>query len=147
MLFRSMSYTDKGRIALFGTYGIEMNPCTLDDGQIAEVLETNRIYKEYHSDVIANGDFYRLCSPFEGNYAAMMSVSKDKSKAVVLFANLLKENNRYRFIKLAGLDERKRYKNTLDGRMYDGAYYMQVGINLSVWLNEFTTYLIILEEC
>lgn len=142
-----MSYTDKGRIALFGTYGIEMNPCTLDDEQIAEVLEINRIYKEYHNDVIANGDFYRLCSPFEGNYAAMMSVSKDKSKAVVLFANLLKENNRYRFIKLAGLDERKRYKNTLDGRVYDGAYYMQVGINLSVWLNEFTTYLIILEEC
>ncbi|MDE6401461.1 MAG: alpha-galactosidase, partial [Clostridiales bacterium] len=144
---KMMSYTDKGRIALFGTYGMEMDPCTLNDSEIAEVNAVNEIYHKYHNEVIANGDFYRLCSPFEGNYAAMMSVAKDKTKAIVLFANLLKENNRYRFVKLSGLDENKLYKNSLDGKVYDGAYYMRVGLNLSVWLEEFRTYLVILEEC
>ena len=141
-----MSYTGKGNIALFGTYGIEMNPCLLSESERDEVRKINGVYKKYHADVIANGDFYRLLSPFDGNYMSVMSVSKDKTKALVLFANLLKENNRYRFVRLQGLDENKMYTNSLDGKSYDGAYYMRVGLNFSVWLDEFRTFLVILEE-
>lgn len=140
------SYTSKGRIALFGTYGIEMNPCLLDDGEREEVKAVNEIYKKYHRDVIQNGDLYRLASPFEGNYACMMSVSKDKKKALVLFANVLKENNRYRFIRLKGLDADKNYSNSLDGKVHRGDYYMGIGLNLTMWLEEFTTFLAVLEE-
>lgn len=140
------SYTAKGRIALFGTYGIEMNPCLLSESEREEVREVNEIYKKYHCEVIQNGDLYRLASPFEGNYTSMMSVSKDKSKALVLFANVLKENNRYRFIKLKGLDPDKRYSNSHDGKIHDGRYYMQIGLNFTAWLEEFTTFLVVLEE-
>ena len=108
--------------------------------------EVNEIYKKYHCEVIQNGDLYRLASPFEGNYTSMMSVSKDKSKALVLFANVLKENNRYRFIKLKGLDPDKRYSNSHDGKIHDGRYYMQIGLNFTAWLEEFTTFLVVLEE-
>lgn len=141
-----MSYKDKGKIALFGTYGIEMNPCLLTREERDEVKEINAVYKKYHRDVILNGDLYRLRSPFEGNYMSLMSVSKDRNKALVLFANILKENNRYRFLKLQGLDRNKKYSNSLDGKIYGGDYYMQVGLNLSVWLDEFKTYLVVLEE-
>ena len=76
---------------------------------------------------------------------SMMSVSKDKNVAIVLFANLLKENNRYRYLKLQGLDENKYYRNSYDGKTYKGEYYQKIGLNFSKWLNEFSTCVIVLE--
>lgn len=140
------NYTSKGNIALFGTYGFEMNPCLLKDNEKEEINKVTEIYHKYHNEVIQNGDLYRLISPFETNYMSMMSVSKNREKALVLFANLLKENNRYRYLKLQGLDKNKIYKNSHDNKAYSGEYYMEVGLNITRWLDEFTTLLIILEE-
>lgn len=140
------SYKTKGHIALFGTYGFEMNPCLLNEEEKKEILGVTEIYHKYHNEVIQNGDLYRLCSPFTSNYMSMMSVSKDKSKALVLFVNLLKENNHYRYLKLEGLDKKKLYKNNLDNKVYSGEYYMTIGLNLTRWLDEFTSFLVILEE-
>ena len=143
---KNMSYTGKGNVAMFGTYGMEMNPCLLSEDERREVRELNDIYKKYHHAVIDRGDFYRLLSPFEGNYTAMMSVSKDKKQALVLFANFLTENNRYRFLRLRGLDADKNYKNSLDGTTHSGAYYMQVGLNFTKRIYEFQTALVVLEQ-
>ena len=138
-------YRSKGNVALFGTYGLEMNPCLLNEEERNQILEVNKLYHKYHNKVIQNGDLYRLLSPFETNYMSMMSVSKDKNVAIVLFANLLKENNRYRYLKLQGLDENKYYRNSHDGKTYKGEYYQKIGLNFSKWLNEFSTYVIVLE--
>ena len=139
-------YTAKSHIALFGTYGYEMNPCLLNDKEREEILEVTDVYHKYHNEVIQNGDLYRLLSPFETNYMSMMSVSKDKSKAIVLFANLFKERNMYRYLKLQGLDPNKNYKNNYDNKVHSGEYYMELGLNLTRWFDEFKTLLIILEE-
>ena len=64
----------------------------------------------------------------------------------MLFVNLLKENNHYRYLKLEGLDKKKLYKNNLDNKVYSGEYYMTIGLNLTRWLDEFTSFLVILEE-
>jgi alpha-galactosidase len=77
---------------------------------------------------------------------SMMSVAKDKSKALVFFSNLLKENNRSRYLKLQGLDKNKRYKNSYDGKTYSADYYMNIGLNFTKWLSEFSSHIIILEE-
>jgi alpha-galactosidase len=140
------NYRTKGNIALFGTYGFEMNPCLLKEEERQEIRDVTDVYHKFHNEVIQNGDLYRLYSPFETNYMSMMSVSKDKSKAIVLFANLLKENNHYRFLKLQGLDSNKIYRNNFDNKAYSGEYYMNIGINLSRWLDEFSSFLITLEE-
>lgn len=139
-------YTAKSHIALFGTYGYEMNPCLLNEEERKQILEVTDVYHKYHNEVIQNGDLYRLISPFETNAMAMMSVSKDKTKAIVLYAHLLKERNSYRYLKLQGLDANKKYKNNFDNKVYSGEYYMELGINLTRWLDEFKTFLIILEE-
>lgn len=139
-------YLTKGAIALFGTYGLEMNPCKLNSRERKQIKEINKIYHRYHQTVISEGDFYRLLSPFETNYCSFMSISKNKRKVLVMFINILKENNRYRFLKLRGLNPHKNYRLKNDGKEYSGAYLMEIGINLTRWLEEFTCLLFILEE-
>lgn len=140
------NYNTKGHVAMFGSYGLEMNPCLLTEDERKQILEVNELYHKYHNEVIQNGDLYRLLSPFDTNYMSMMSVSKDKSKALVFFSNLLKENNRSRYLKLQGLDNNKRYKNSYDGKTYSADYYMNIGLNFTKWLSEFSSHIIILEE-
>ena len=77
----------------------------------------------------------------------MRCVSQDRCSSLVLFMNKLKIPDKFRFLPLKGLDEKKRYRNTLDGAVHTGEYYANVGLNLSqLWLNEFSYRLIILTE-
>ncbi len=141
------SYKTKALIALFGTYGYEMNPNKLLESEINELSEIADIYKKYHNDVIENGTLYHLISPNKTNYICLQCVSKNKDKSLILFMNKLKESDQSRFIRLKGLDENKYYKNNWNNKVYLGSYYMQIGINYSFdWLDEFTSRLIILEE-
>ena len=140
-------YRTKAMIALFGTYGYEMNPNKLTEDEIYEVNKFAGLYHKYHKEIIEDGTLYHLLSPTHTNYMSMQCVSKDKSKSMLIWINHLKEGDCYRFLKLKGLDENKLYSNTFDGNTYSGKYYMNVGINLSrIWANEFTCQLIILEE-
>lgn len=136
----------KAKIALFGTYGIELDPSTLNDKEIEEIVEINKVFEKYHEKVISEGDLYRSYSPFESNRFFINMVSKDKTVSLGLFVNLLKETRDYRFLKFKGLDPNKKYKNNYDNNVYSGDFYMKVGINLTRWLDEFTTILFILEE-
>jgi alpha-galactosidase len=139
------SYKTKAEVALFGTYGFEIDPRKLSADEIREVNKITDIYNKYHNNVIQTGDLYRLRSPYEGNAMSMISISKDKSQALFLYVNILKENNRYRFIKLRGLDSKRRYHNTLDGKVHLGEYYARIGLNLCWWRNESESNLVILE--
>lgn len=140
-------YKTKAILALFGTYGLEMNPNVLTESEIEELCEIGDVYRKYHQEVIGNGTLYHLKSPQETNAMCMQSVSKDKSKSIVIYMNKFKEQQQYRFIKLKGLDEEKLYRNSLDNEVFSGAYYQEVGLNLSrKVLYEFDCELIILEE-
>lgn len=140
------SYATKGMIALFGTYGFEFDPNTLNEKDRSELNEINEIFHNYHQKVIAEGDFYRLSSPFTSNHFAVASISKDKSLGLVLFVNLLKEPREYRFLKIEGLDQNKRYYNSFDKQIYSGDYYHKIGLNFTRWFNEFEAILVILKE-
>lgn len=140
------SYKTKSDIAFFGTYGYEFNPTQLNETQKKELTEAVDLYHRLHKDVILNGDLYRICSPFDSNYFSQIAVSKDKKNAVFLFVNLRKENNSYRYIKLKGLSPQKEYRNTLDHRVYFGDYYLNIGLNLTRWIDEFTSFLVVLTE-
>ena len=140
------NYKTKSNIALFGTYGYEFNPTLLNNEEKQEIKSNVDFYKNYHEKVILNGDLFRLSNPFVSNYFSMISVSKDKSSALFIFVNVLKENNRFRFIKLQGLDPNRFYKNDFDNKVYKGDYYLNVGINLTFWIDEFRSFLIFLKE-
>ena len=55
-------------------------------------------------------------------------------------------NWRARFIKLRGLDPNKTYVNSLDQQKYKGDFYMNVGLNLSIGMTNFTPLIIEIKE-
>lgn len=142
-----MNYEQKSLFALFGTYGLEMNPSLLTDDEKRTLSNTTELYKKYHKDVIENGTLYHLASPQTDNWYIMQCVNSSKTCSLVLLMNLLHEKECFRYLKLKGLDPDKRYKNNFDGCAFYGDYYMNVGFNFSgVWRDEFDCKLLILEE-
>ena len=60
--------------------------------------------------------------------------------------NYLQVNWFSRYLKLKGLDKNKLYKNSFNGGVYRGDFYMNIGINLSMGMASFTPQLIELDE-
>lgn len=141
------SYKEKAILALFGTYGYEMNPNLLTEEEKSEINEVAKVYKKYHNAVINNGTLYHITNPDLSNLIILQSVSKDRCSSLILVANKLSEQDKFRFVKLKGLDKNTLYKNSFDGSVNTGDYFMNVGLNLSgEWFNEFSFKLIILEK-
>lgn len=144
---RITSYATKAKIALFGTYGYEMNPNYLDEKEIKELLEVADLYKKYHASVIENGKLYHLLSPNDSNFICLQCVDMEQTNSLVLLMNKLKEGDQYRMLRLRGLKADAYYQNSYDGQIYKGEYYMKVGLNFSRdWFDEFTCRVIEIQE-
>ena len=77
----------------------------------------------------------------------MQCVSRDKSVSLVLLMNRKKELQQFRYLRLKGLDGARAYKNSYDGNVYSGEYYMEAGLNLFAETpSEFDAKLIVLTE-
>ena len=78
------------------------------------------------------GTFYRLLSPFEGNFTAWMVVSQDRRQAIVAYFKTLNDVNReYRRLRLKGLDQSLIYHMSEEGkgqREFYGSELMNIGI-------------------
>lgn len=95
----------RGNVAMFGAFGYELDLARLTDEERETVREQIRFVKEYRK-LIHTGTFYRLLSPFEGNFTAWMVVSEDKKQAIVGYYKMLNDVNReFRRLRLRGLDE------------------------------------------
>lgn len=127
-------------VACSGRLGLELQPKNLraDEKALAE-----RCIKSYYGyrDLVFEGDLYRLASPYDGEYYALMYVSRDKSRAVVFVCNL-----NYRAgarggqtFRLQGLDPDATYKVTEqnvdsscwwgDGGVFTGDFLSAGGFN------------------
>ena len=105
----------RANTAYFGTFGYELNLNLLSEEELSEVKEQVRFMKEYRS-LIQFGTFYRLKSPFDGNTAAWMVVSKDLSEAVVgWYRTLAGVNMPYTRLRLTGLDPEAEYEIRIPG--------------------------------
>lgn len=83
--------------------------------------------------MIAFGDFYRLQSPFEGNFAAWEIVRPDADMAIVTVTRVLSEiNGPYRRLPLCGLSKSRKYHVKSKYLSYDayGDELMQYGMML-----------------
>ena len=80
------SYKIKAELALFGTYGYEMNPKLLTEDEINELNEVADVYKKYHKEVIEEGTLYHLCDlplphiTFDLLYPIMLNMSPRSAK-------------------------------------------------------------------
>lgn len=97
-------------VAMSGRLGFELHPGNIDASEIPFVKSAVETYKRIRQ-VVQQGDLYRLASPYENDYAALMYVSADKSQAVLFAYGLARGiyKNQIPPLRLEGLDPEKRY--------------------------------------
>lgn len=129
-LHRNTSLKVRGDVAMSGNFGYELDlsKFTEEEKEIAKRQVTQ--YKEIRS-LIQFGEFYRLLSPFEGNDAAWMYVSEDRSEVFVTYIKVLAEPNApKKYLTLKGLDIGKDYTLVDSGESYGGDELMNAGIQI-----------------
>ena len=128
---RRANYETKKNVALWGSFGYELDPDKLTEEEIAEIKEQVKEYHKYY-DVIHFGELYRLITPFENEFkVAWEFVSEDKKEALVTVVNIKLPYDNLFFLKLKGLDPEKIYEVEDSGETYSGAYLMNAGLNLT----------------
>lgn len=99
-------------VAMFGSLGYELDLDKLNDNERKIIKEQIIDYKKYRN-LILNGDFYKIISPFEQdqNEVAWAIINEDKSEAIVgIYYILTKPNNKpYEYIRLPFLNDDKYY--------------------------------------
>lgn len=127
---RITSLEMRGHVAMSGNFGYELDVTKLSEEEKETIKEQVAFYKEIRH-LVQFGTFYRMLSPFEGNEAAWMVVSKDQSEAFVAYFRVLAEANApLSFIRLKGLNPKKRYEIIGTGEVYGGDELMYVGLNV-----------------
>lgn len=107
---RSIDINFRSLVANSADTGYELDPLTLSDDEVKTVIQENQWYKA-NRELIQFGDFYRLINPFKNNQGSWMFVSPDKSKAVVMFFNILNQPAYpLTVLKLQGLDPKAKYE-------------------------------------
>ncbi|WP_455662482.1 alpha-galactosidase [Pradoshia sp.] len=119
----------RGDVALFGTFGYELDPGELTAAEQKVIEGQIQKYKQ-HRALIRDGDFYRLINPFETNETAWMIVSKDKHEALIGFYQVRAMPNwrRQQNVRLAGLERDWEY--VVDGQCFYGDELMTIGLPL-----------------
>ena len=117
----------RANVAHFGTFGYELDLNKLTAEEREQVRQQIAFMKEYR-EVLQFGDFYRLRSPFDGNFTSWMAVSGDKKTALVGWYRTLSETNgSCRRVKLQGLDPELCYQVDGGGTHY-GDELMNLGL-------------------
>lgn len=128
---RITSMETRANVAYFGTFGYELDITKLSEEDKAKVKAQTSFFKE-NRQLVRNGQFYRLLSPFASNEVSWMVVSEDKKEAMVGYYKVLaKPNDKYFRVKLTGLDPEKLY--TIEGKdtTHFGDELMNVGVILA----------------
>lgn len=127
---RTTPIITRGNVAFTGAFGYELDLNKLSEAEIGMVKEQIQFYKENRS-LIAKGDFYRLLSPFEGNFAAWEIADEKGSRALVTVTRILSEiNGPFRRLPLRGLRRDQKYHVESRYLSYDayGDELMQFGM-------------------
>ena len=112
---RITSLDMRGNVAIFGTFGYELNPKDLSEKDREDVKKQIRMFKQFR-ELMAVGDFYKIKSPFDGTETAWAMISPDKKEALVGYYKVLVDvNGGFKRIKLFGLDKNLDYTVTKIG--------------------------------
>jgi alpha-galactosidase len=133
---RITSLKMRGDVAFFGVLGYELDLTKMSESELTEISEQIEWYKQ-HRNLLLQGTFYRIKSPFEynGNETAWAVVSKDKTEAVVGYYKVLAEPNKLPIrLKIYGLESDTEYKLIGTNRTYIGKELQNWGVELSTVL-------------
>ncbi len=127
---RRSGYETKRNVAMWGSFGYELDPAKISEEARAEIKTQIADYHKYY-DLIHYGDLYRIINPWDDPYkVAWEFVSEDKAQAMLTVVIKFHLEARNFFIKLKGLDPEKYYKCLENGETYSGALLMNAGISL-----------------
>ena len=129
---RSTPIETRGNVAMTGAFGYELDLNKLSEEELRTVKQQIAFYKQ-NRGLFAQGSFYRLLSPFEGNFAAWEMAERDGSRALVTVTRILSEiNGPYRRIPLLGLNPDRKYRICSRYLSYEayGDELMQFGLML-----------------
>jgi alpha-galactosidase len=132
---RSTPLETRTNVALFGTFGYELDLGELSDKEKKQVKEDIELFKKYQK-VIQKGKFYRLISPFEtNNETAWVSVNDTQEKAILGYYRIRNEaSNPIKKVKLTGLNPDFNY--SVNGEIYSGKVLMNFGLLLTEFYGE-----------
>ncbi|WP_440897732.1 alpha-galactosidase [Amphibacillus sp. Q70] len=121
----------RANVAYFGTFGYELDITQLTDAEKTIVKQQTTFFKE-RRELIQKGTFHRLLNPFESNETAWMVVANDQSEAIVGYYQVLaRPNERYKRIKLTGLNPNQCYAIEGTDKTYYGDELMNIGMILA----------------
>ncbi|MBQ3020133.1 MAG: alpha-galactosidase [Clostridia bacterium] len=128
-------YGTKASVALWGSFGYELDVTKLTNEQKEEFKKQIAEYHKYY-DLIHYGDLYRVLPPTSENLkVAWEFVSEDKSECLLTII-CVKEHIPENFVfKFKGLDVNAYYQDEESGKIYSGALLTYVGLNLSNQIN------------
>ena len=130
------SYETKRNVALWGSFGYELDPAKISEAARAEIKAQIADYHKYY-DLIHYGDLYRLICPWDDPCnSAWMFTDENKSQALVTYVIKFKKERRGLFLRLKGLDPAKYYRLEETGEVYSGALLMNAGLSLFRMPNE-----------
>ncbi|MGM0499969.1 MAG: alpha-galactosidase [Bacillota bacterium] len=123
--------------ASFGNLGYELDLTKLNDKDIEAVKAQVNNYKEIRR-LVQFGDFYRLKSPFEGNFTAWSYLAEDREELLVGFYQILASPNpREEKLKLKALNPEADYKELNSGEIYGGDELMNYGLRVPYLKGDF----------
>ena len=127
---RRTGYNTKKDVAMWGTFGYELDPAKISEEDRAVIKTQIEGYHKYY-DLIHYGDLYRLICPWDDPYrAAWEFVSEDKTEFMFTVVTKLYMEAQNFFIRMKGLDPEKRYLCEETGKVFSGALLMNAGLSL-----------------
>lgn len=118
----------RGDVAMSGNLGYELDLTKFTEEEKETVKKQIADYKELRN-LILQGDFYRLKSPFEGTDAAWMVISKEREEFFAAYFQIqAKVNQGITRIKFRGLKPNVFYEDRTTGEIYGGDELMQIGL-------------------
>ena len=142
-LARTTPLGTRAAVAYFGTFGYELVLGKMREEELRTVARQIAFMKRNRELIQIDGDFYRLISPFEHNETGWITVSRDKERAIALYAQALnKVNASWIRFRLRGLSPEKEYKVTyeIEDEKTDIPDYMDVHAGSGVETRTFTAY-------
>ena len=108
---RQVPFKYRVDVSFSGRLGLEMQPKSMTPAELAFARNAVAEYRRIRP-VVQQGDLYRLVSPYDHDYAALMFVDEAKARAVVCIYGLSRDmrKNYPPPLRLQGLDPARRYR-------------------------------------
>lgn len=144
---RTTPFETRGNVALFGTFGYELDITRIAGEDRAQIPSQIALYHRYN-DLIREGDYYRLASYSRNDeYDSWAVVSKDRSECLVAYVSVKAGMNRQgRVLRLYGLDPEEVYRDEESGIAYHGDTLMNAGLFVEDMRGDYRSRLISLKR-